>query len=707
VARSLYLGFSNCCASVLSLEDKKIELFSHLLQEMRHVMRYCVGSMPQESTPFEQSALEPSIESAPQERRVGRGSVRARKRAQLEMAENCQTEPSWLVWASRLPDADILKGVARNPNTPKKELFRLWEMFPETVTENPILTLWEFTSSKPVSSVIPKSVLFSLYQEFLLRRDLAIPDALIPTEWRIYFLKSDDFCPKIALHYFVRDPNERVRLYLLQNALKVSFKECGSAKFPLESVEELLLAASPAILLAFACAVAKKWLVVETDTTDFLEKTARYLHALGLDEMLEHLSCWEVLPTDLIEDLARCDKPAILTNLVALPRCTRAMQERLARHTFPEVRAAVARYTTYAELHEFFAADPNSQVRAGLAASPCLSDDMQLSLITPKNADVHLALMKNPRVLPEVLAFLARLPYTAMKNQLIAHPLLPQDVFDELMADTKLHGISQERVASEPRLLTARNYRLHKHCFELCILIAYAQRQRTPLDILVELACHRDSGVRKAIFERLGRRSPRREYLISDHAAIAIIEAALQHPDTHDDHPLLASGRMSAEQAWRIFQNPRFGAVIRFSAVLNKLAFFRSCGAFADYAEFYRQIAHPLEAMVPHLPATALRPLTNHSETPTQIREIIKKTTDGNIRSSNFVQSYTIPLSAIIDAYPDAFPSTGQTRLTATPHQILQKLATTPHFLLAHYAERCLASPPEKWAKLVGSYPFA
>jgi len=707
VARSPYLGFSNCCAAVLSLEEKKNRFFSWLLQEMRQGMRYCVGNMPQEFTPFAQSTLEHAIESAPQTGRVGRGSACAGKRAQLEMAGNCQTEPSWLAWASRLSDPDILKAVAVNPNTPKKELFRLWEMFPETVTENPILTLWEFTSSKPVSSVIPKSVLFSLYQEFLLRRDLTIPEALIPTEWRIYFLKSDDFRPKIPLHLFVRDPNEQVRIYLLQNALKMSFKEVGSAKFPLESVEELLLSASPAIHLAFACAVAKKWLVVETDTFDFMEKTARHLHSLATDEMVEHLSCWEALPPDIIEDLARCDKPAILTNLAALPRCPRAMQERLARHIFPEVRAAVARYTTCAELHEFFAADLNSQVRAGLAASLHISDDMQRSLITTKNADVHLALMKNPRVLPEVLAFLARLPYTAIKNQLIAHPNLPQEVFDELMSDTKLHGISQERVANEPRLLTVRNYRLHKQRFEPCLLIAYAKRQRTPLDILLELACHRDSGVRKAIFERLSQRAPRREYRTADHAAIAIIEAALKHPDTHDDHPLLASSRMSAAQAWWIFQNPRFGAVIRFSAVLNKLAFFRSCGAFADYAEFYRQIAQPLEAMVPHSPPTALRPLTNHSETPTQIREMIRNSPDGHLRASNFVQSYTIPLSAIIDAYPEAFPSTGQPRLTATPHEILQKLATSPHTLLAHYADRCLASPPEKWAKFVGAYPFA
>jgi len=58
-----------------------------------------------------------------------------------------------------------------------------------------------------------------------------------------------------------------------------------------------------------------------------------------------------------------------------------------------------------------------------------------------------------------------------------------------------------------------------------------------------------------------------------------------------------------------------------------------------------------------------------------------------------------------MEAFPEAFPSVGQLRLSATPHQILQKLANSPHSLLAHYADRCLASPPEKWEKLVGPYP--
>jgi hypothetical protein len=164
---------------------------------------------------------------------------------------------------------------------------------------------------------------------------------------------------------------------------------------------------------------------------------------------------------------------------------------------------------------------------------------------------------------------------------------------------------------------------------------------------------------------------------------------------------------MSTAQALRIFENSQFDPVLRFSSVLNRLASFRSQGFFFEYADLYRKMAEPITAMVPHLPPSALRPLTNHSETPVIVREIIKNTTDGNIRASNFAQSYTIPLSSIMEAFPEEFPSSSQPRLQATPHQILQKLATSQHTLLAHYADRCLASPPEKWAKLVGKYPAA
>jgi len=656
--------------------------------------------MPQNAASLIESVDPSSTDSAS----LGAPPISVDASSDLEMAKDCLTPPDWLARAARSSDEAILKAVARNPNTPKRELFRLWMKFPEAAAENPVVTLWEFTSSKSVSSVIPKRVLVSIYQGFLMRSGMSIPEALIPVEWRIYFLQSNDFEPRIPLHWFVRDPNVEVRLALLQRALQERFEKCGPAPFPLESIELLLADAPLVIQEAFACAVAKKWIAVEEDSVEFLEKTARRLYSLELEILHEHLSQWECLPPDLITALSKHGAPRVLANLASLPHCTPADHEHLAMNDFPEVRAAVARFTRSTALQERLFGDSAPEVRAGLASSLHIPDDMQRRLIANRNAHIHQALLNNPRVLPEVLAYLANLPYTGCKNQIFAHPNVPQDVFDEFMANGRDHGVSQGHLAAKPERLTADLYKRHKHNFEPCVLLAYASNPRTSAAILAELACHTSLEIQKVVSDLLAS-TPRQQSAVSDNRAIAIIEAVLNHPGTTDEHPILRSPRMSTAQALRIFENSQFEPVLRFSSVLNRLASFRNQAFFSEYADLYRKIAEPLIAMVPHLPLSALRPLTNQSETPVIIREIIRNTSDGNIRASNFVQSYTIPLSAIMEAFPEAFPSVGQLRLTATPHQILQKLANSPHSLLAHYADRCLASPPEKWEKLVGPYP--
>lgn len=622
----------------------------------------------------------------------------------LEKAGDCQTPPDWLAAAARSTDEEVLIAVARNPNTPKRELFRLWMRFPEAAAENPILALWEFTSSDAISSKIPKKMLLNLYQGFLMRAGLAIPEVLIPVDWRIYFLQCIDFQPRIPLHFFVRDTNLEVRLALLKKSFPHRFRESGPVAFPLESLELLLAEAPMPILQAFARALAKKWIAVESDSLEFLEKTARHLYSLEPESLLKHLSRWECLPPNLITDISMRGTPRILVNLIALPRCKDADHERLAGSEFPEVRAAVARFTRSTELQERLFGDPAQEVRAGLASSLHIPDEMQRRLISKKNAYIHQALLNNPRVLPEILAYLASLPYTGCKNKIFAHPKLPQDVFDDFMANGHEHGVSQGHLAAHPERLTANLYKRHKDNFEPCVLLAYAKNPRTSAGILADLACHTSLEIQKAVSELLAS-TPRQQSAVSDTRAIAIIEAVLNHPGTTSEHPLLTSPRMSTVQALRIFKNCNFEAVLRFSSVLNRLKSFRERFLFADYASLYREIAEPLVAMVPHLPLSALRPLTNHSEAPTIVREIIKNTPDGNIRSSNFVQSYNIPLGAIIEAFPESFPISGRPSLHANPHQILQKLAASPHSLLAKYADCCLNSPPEKWAKLVGPYP--
>lgn len=622
----------------------------------------------------------------------------------LQKALDCRTSSEWLARAARSSKEDILQAVARNPNTPERELLRLWIKIPEAAVENPIITLWEFTSSAPFASRIPKKKLASLYEAFLMRPGLHIPLALIPIDWRMYFLKSNDFAPRIPLQFFVRDPEPEVRLAILQRALRVQSDKSGPVPFSLEFMELLLTDASPALQEAFACAMARKWIAVEPDSVEFLEKTARQFYSLKNESLVEQLSQWECLPPDLITAISLHAPPRILVRLVALPHCTIADHERLSTNDFPEVRAAVARFTRSTDLQERLFVDPSPEVRAGLASSQHISDDMQRRLILVRNADIHQALIKNPRVLPEVLAHIAKLPYIDCKNQIFVHPNIPRDVFDDFISNSSAHGVSHGHLAAKPELLTPELYDRHKHHFEQCVLIAYVKKPQTPVSILAELACHASLEIRKEVNDRLSIH-PGQASFVSDNSAIEIIETVLNHPATYSNHPLLRCERMSPEQSIRIFENPRFTAVLRFSPVLNLLKSFRNRGLFSDYAALYRKIAEPLTAMVPRLPLTALRPLTNQSELPTIIREILRNSPDGSIRASNFAQSCTIPLGAIIEAFPEAFPSDGEPSLQATPHQILEKLAASPHSFLSEYATRCLNNPPDQWPKLVGRYP--
>jgi len=622
----------------------------------------------------------------------------------LEMAQDCQTEPEWLSRASRSIDPVVLAAIARNPNTPKPVLFRLWAKFPEAVIENPVLTLWEFTSNGPLMAGIRREVIVSLYQAFLKTSGLVFPETLLPVDWRIDFLKKWPHQSTLPLHYFLRDPSEDVRLVFLEHTLPSKFGHAGSESFPIESLENLLTDASPAIWKAFLAAVTNKWIGPQTENLSFWQETARRLHSFRWRGVDASLSLWESLPVDLIETISEKAQPAILANLAALPNCPRSLHERFSTNDFEEVRAAVARFTPFPDLHGHFLSDPSFKVRAGLASSQHIEDDIQRRLIFPKNADIHLALLNNPRALPEVLKILSELPNVDIKSKLLVHPNLPRDVFDEFIKLGPKHGIYQGQLASKRELLTPELYYRHKHSFDTCVFVAYASLPHTPPEILAELACHPELEICKAVDQLIYHRETRSR-LISDDDAIMIIEAVLNHPDTIDTHPILRSARMSMAQAIRVFETPHFNDELRYACVLDRLKLYRREDRYVEYAELYRKIAAPLEPMLAHFSQRNLRWITSYNEVPTKIRELILNHPDSEVRASTRSHSRPIPLGAIIDAYPEAFLPNEIPCVNATPREILEKLANSSHTLLAANALRCLAEPQSTWEKSVGKYP--
>ncbi len=659
--------------------------------------------MPPDITSIEECSIEPIASSPPNEDEA-RACRASQTLSDLELAQDCRTEPEWLSRASRSIDPVVLAAIARNPNTPKPVLFRLWAKFPEAVIENPVLTLWEFTSNGPLMAGIRREVIVSLYEAFLKTTGLVFPDTLLPVDWRIDFLKKWPHQSNLPLHYFLRDPSENVRLVFLEHTLPSKIGHAGSESFPIESLENLLTDASPPIWKAFLFAVTNKWIGPQTENLSFWHETARRLHSFRWRGVNASLSRWESLPVDLIEAISVRAKPATLANLAALPNCPRSMHERFSTNDFEEVRAAVARFTPFPDLHDRFLSDPSFKVRAGLAASQHIVDDIQRRLIFPKNADIHLSLLNNPRALPEVLKILSELPNVDIKSKLLVHPNLPRDVFDEFIALGPKHGIYQGQLASKRELLTPELYYRHKHSFDICVLVAYASLPHTPVEILAELACHPELEIRKAVDQLIYHRETRSR-LISDDDAIMIIEAVLNHPDTTDTHPLLRSSSMSMAQAIRIFETPHFNDELRYASVLDRLKLYRRESCYVEYAELYRKIAAPLEPMLAHFSQRNLRWITSYNEVPTKIRELLMNHPDSEVRVSTRKHSRPIPLGAIIDAYPEAFRPNEIPCVNATPREILEKLSYSSHTLLAVNAQRCLAEPQSTWEKSVGKYP--
>ena len=626
------------------------------------------------------------------------------KQSNLEKAGNIETPSEWLSGACGFNDPELLAILARNPNTPKEKLFRLWAKFPEAIFENPVLMLWEFTSPQSLTKDVPQEVLFSIYHAFLQRPDFEVPDYLISVKWRVKFLLDFYHSGLIPLHRFATDRNQEVRLTLIEELLPKQFEKHGSVRFPISSVENLLRNASDRLCLAVARAVAEKWLILEKNAPEIMENLARQLffaHIYGMDE---YLSRWENLPMEVIDQMSVSAKPSILVNLISRSNCSRQFYEKYAVDDFPDVRAAVARCTPFTDMHEWFMKDPSFEVRAGLASSAYISDEHQRCLVSPKNAHIHQALLRNPRTLPEVLAFLADIPNTGMAHQILAHPNLTVDVVDKLMEIKERIGFSHAPLAARPDLLTPELFARHRQNFEQCVLLAYVNAPHTPVHILAELACHPDREIHKAIDNLLCHR-PHRSSVTSDIDAIAIIEAVLNHPDTTANHRLLKSRRMSSAQALRIFENSTWDRKLRFTSVLERLRICHHQRRFAEYADLYRKISAPLEAMVGEMATGDLAVLSRQIETPANIREILKNHPDNEVRSSNSEKSRTIRLSAMIDAFPEAFPENGDICLRASPQEILEKLAISSHSLLAEYAAWCLSEPFELWAKKLPDYP--
>ncbi len=122
----------------------------------------------------------------------------------LDLATNPETTPSVL---SRMANAcagneTLAEALARNPNTPLPDLFRLWCERPFVALENPITTFQTLCSGKVLHQFLPREVQHRLYVALRSSHRAAELEEHLPVEARLRWLTG----PEPDIGWFFRDP---------------------------------------------------------------------------------------------------------------------------------------------------------------------------------------------------------------------------------------------------------------------------------------------------------------------------------------------------------------------------------------------------------------------------------------------------------------------------------------------------------------------
>lgn len=339
--------------------------------------------------------------------------------------------------AARCRNRAARAALARNPSTPMSQLAALWRRDPGAILENPLVFLWEFTRPGLAREKIPKDCQFMLYQHLLVQDEFVPRLDLIDLEWVAWHLANDVRKLKFRhpLHVVVRDDTLKIRMTLLKLCVRNVKKATAlAARFPHDAIEVLAADPRSEVRDALAVAIAEGWLTSEPMDSEFLIRIARELisKSMGNPETAASIARWPVLNATLIERLADQASESLLVVLAGHPKGSPAFQARMAAHPYEQVRVGVASVTPVVELIEKLARDPNPLVRAGLAASPHLTPEIQRALYANRDSGVILGLVKNPVALPEILEAISKMPNLAVVGHLRGNPNTPKHVLKSL-----------------------------------------------------------------------------------------------------------------------------------------------------------------------------------------------------------------------------------------------------------------------------------
>ncbi|SVE58568.1 uncharacterized protein METZ01_LOCUS511422, partial [marine metagenome] len=124
-----------------------------------------------------------------------------------EMARNPATSPGNLEELSAHPSRKVCELVAQNPNTPEPVLKELWEFFPKSILENPIIDVWDLTGAVALWQRLPDPVLWGLYHHFMRANKVERIQGIIPEQVRLRF----PIINKTLGYWLSQDPSANVR----------------------------------------------------------------------------------------------------------------------------------------------------------------------------------------------------------------------------------------------------------------------------------------------------------------------------------------------------------------------------------------------------------------------------------------------------------------------------------------------------------------
>jgi hypothetical protein len=243
---------------------------------------------------------------------------------------------------------------------------------------------------------------------------------------------------RYPLHVVVRDDTLKIRMALLKLCVRNVKKATAlAARFPHDAIEVLAADSRSEVREALAAAIAEGWLTPEPMDSEFLIRIARGLisKSMGNLEIAASIARWPILNAKLIERLAMQASESLLVVLAGHPKGSPSFQTRMASHPYEQVRAGVASVTPVGELIERLSRDPNPLVRAGAAASPHLTPEIQRALYANRDSGIILGLVKNPVTLPEILEAISKIPNLAVAGHLRANPNTPKHVLNSVQVE--------------------------------------------------------------------------------------------------------------------------------------------------------------------------------------------------------------------------------------------------------------------------------